>query len=99
MVEPRKCPCVPAWGTGSRRFALLLLFFLGGLAFTARAALQFDVFLGYEGVVSEASWFPVVCEVKNDGPSFTGVIEVSPGQFNESQKRRTIVELPTGTLK
>jgi hypothetical protein len=27
------------------------------------AALQFDVFLGYDGVVPEASWFPVVCEV------------------------------------
>ena len=65
----------------------------------ARAALQFDVFLGYDGVVPEASWFPAVFEVKNDGPSFTGIIEISSGRFNESQTRRLIVELPTGTLK
>jgi hypothetical protein len=69
-------------------------------AFNARAALQFDVFLGYEGVIPEASWFPVVCEIKNDGPSFTGVVEVEPsGYNNQDQTRRVVVELPTGTLK
>ncbi|HZV35715.1 MAG TPA: hypothetical protein VFB72_14165, partial [Verrucomicrobiae bacterium] len=70
--------------------------FLG--AFTARAAIQFDVFPGFDNIVPEASWFPIVCEVKNDGPSFNGTIEVTGG-FNDSQVRRVVVELPTGTLK
>jgi hypothetical protein len=79
-------------------FALWLLAFCSG-AVTARAVLQFDVFLGYDSIVPEASWFPVVCEIKNDGPGFTGVVEVGGGQFNEGQARRLVVELPTGTLK
>src|SRR5690348_16322632 len=66
---------------------------------SARAALQFDVFLGYDNVVPEASWFPVVCEIKNDGPSFTGTVELAPGNYNEGLTARLPVELPTGTLK
>ena len=77
---------------------LWLLAFCGG-AGTARAMLQFDVFLGYDSIVPEACWFPVVCEIKNDGPAFTGVVEVDGGQFTEGQARRLEVELPTGTLK
>lgn len=65
----------------------------------ASAALQFDVFLGYDGIVSEASWFPVVIEVDNDGPTFTGLVEVTGGMGNESQPVRLPVELPSGTLK
>ncbi len=76
-------------------FALAVL----GLVPAARAALQFDVFLGYDGVVREASWMPVVCEIKNDGPSFNAVVEVSPGQFGKGQTHELPVELPTGTLK
>src|ERR1043166_6563987 len=64
-----------------------------------RAALQFDVFLGYDGIVREASWMPVVCEIKNDGPAFNGVIEVSPGQYGKGQTHNVPVESPTGTLK
>lgn len=66
---------------------------------SARATLQFDVFLGYDGIVSEASWFPLVIEVDNDGPTFTGIIEITGGSDNESQPVRMPVELPTGTLK
>ncbi len=89
------------WGWRWRRrgrAALLGLWLaaLGGGAWSARAALQFDVFLGYDGLVPEASWFPIVCEVKNDGPSFMGVVEVDS---NQGQPRRLAVELPTGTLK
>jgi hypothetical protein len=70
-----------------------------GLTSTAlNAALQFDVFLGYDGIVPQASWFPVVCEIKNDGPTFTGTIELS-GDNNQGQTVRTTVELPSGTLK
>jgi len=77
----------------------LLLGFLPGSVLSARAALQFDVFLGYDNVVPEASWFPVVCEIKNDGPSFTGTVELTPGNYNEGLTAHLPVELPTGTLK
>jgi len=66
---------------------------------SARAAIQFDIFLGYDGILPEASWFPVVCEVKNDGPTFTATVELIIGSFNQNQTLRTVVELPTGTLK
>jgi hypothetical protein len=68
-------------------------------ALPSRAALQFDVFLGYDGVVPNGTWIPVVCEVKNDGPSFTGVVEVDSDAGSSGQTRRMAVELPTGTLK
>jgi hypothetical protein len=62
----------------------------------ARAALQFDAFLGYDGQVPEANWFPLVCEIKNDGAAFPAIIEITdPG----SGVVRVPVELPTGTLK
>ncbi len=79
------------------RFLFLVCFFcLTGLA---RSALQFDVFLGYDGIVPEASWFPIICEVRNDGPSFNAFFEISSGQFNQSQVRRVPLELPTNTRK
>ncbi|MEO6033812.1 MAG: hypothetical protein ABIQ35_01005, partial [Verrucomicrobiota bacterium] len=85
-----------------RRFArltLLLVAFLFNFASSSKAALQFDVFLGYDGIVPEASWFPVVCEVRNDGPSFNAFLEISSGQFNQNQVRRVPLELPTNTRK
>ena len=35
---------------------------------------QFDVFLGMgtESIIPEASWFPIVLEIKNDGAPFVG---------------------------
>jgi len=59
---------------------LLWLLALGGLLAVgaARAALQFDVFVGYDGIGREASWLPIVCEIKNDGPPITGFVEVAP---------------------
>jgi hypothetical protein len=74
------------------------LLVLASLNVSARD-LQFDVFLGYDGTVREASWFPVVCEIKNDGAPFNGVVEVSPEQFGKGQTQQMPVELPTGTLK
>lgn len=76
--------------------ALALL--LPGLA-PARAALQFDVFLGYDDLVREANWFPVACEIHNDGPGFTGVFELTSDQFGRGQVRRVVLELPTNTRK
>ncbi len=92
-VHGRACRQPAAW------LSLIWLLFLI-VASTGRAAQQFDVFLGYDGIVPEASWFPVVCEVKNDGPSFTGTVELSGGPYNnQEQMLRMPVELPTGTLK
>src|ERR1700674_170622 len=69
-------------------FVIVLLALWG--AVTCRAALQFDVFLGYDGIVPEASWFPVVCEVKNDGPTFMGTVELDGGNNNQGQVRRIV---------
>ena len=84
------------------RKLLLRLFFLlalAGMAPSSQAFLQFDVFLGYGDVVPEAGWFPVICEIKNDGPEFNAVIEISAAQFNQSQTRQVPVQLPTNTKK
>jgi hypothetical protein len=75
---------------------LLLLF---PSIFDAHAAIQFDVFAGFDGIVHVDNWFPVVCEVNNDGPSFQAVFELSPSQFGGNQKRRYAIELPTNTRK
>lgn len=69
-----------------------------GAAVPAWGALQFDVFLGYDGIVPPQRWCSVVFEIKNDGPGFVGTVEVTEGWRNP-QTRRTVVELPTGTLK
>ncbi|MHB1309239.1 MAG: hypothetical protein ACYC23_19345 [Limisphaerales bacterium] len=72
---------------------------------TLRAAIQFDVFVGYgsgggnEGVVREANWFPVACEVLNDGPGFDAVFELRSEQLGGGQTRRLAIELPTNTRK
>ncbi len=65
-------------------------------------AFQFDVFIGYGGVVREVGWFPVSCEVKNDGAPFTGTIEVTKSLFgskHRQQRQRVVLDLPTGTRK
>lgn len=61
--------------------------------------MRFDVFLGHDQIVPEASWFPITFEVFNDGAPFMGVVEVSPGNFDSGHTRMMAVELPTGTLK
>lgn len=66
---------------------------------TARAELRFDVFLGYDGMVPAMGWFPVACEVFNDGPTFMATFEFYSGRNVQSDVRRMEVELPTGTLK
>ena len=73
--------------------AALFLFLLLGPSL--RAAPQFDVFVGYDGIVREAGWFPVVCEVQNDGASFRGIIEISGGKFGTEQTRQIQVEPAT----
>ena len=84
-----------------RPSAILFLVLLALISVrTASAAMQFDLHVGYEGKIHEASWFPIVCEVHNDGPSFNAVIEVWGGQFgSRDQIREVQVELPTNTRK
>jgi hypothetical protein len=69
------------------------------LALNVHAALQFDVFPGYDGIVPQASWFPVVIEVNNDAPTFMGLVEITGGMGSSGQPVRLPVELPSGTLK
>lgn len=76
----------------------LFLFIIGG-ASMARAEVRFDVFPGYDGTVREAAWFPITCEIFNDGPPIRAIIEVTPANYGKGQTQRVPVELPTGTLK
>jgi len=69
-----------------------------GLAASARAALQFDVFVGYggqptgtDGIVREGGWFPVAVEVQNDGQPFIATFELSSVQMGGGQTRRMVV--------
>ena len=78
---------------------LCLLWLSTGVALTARAALQFDVFMGYDDIVREGGWFPVACEVFNDGPPFQAIFELSSGQLGSGQTRQVALELPTNTRK
>lgn len=82
---------------GLRLFCALLIAVAGRCS--SWAVDRFDVFLGYDACVPEASWFPVVCEIENKGPLFSGVIEVSGGGNNEKTRRVLPIELPTGTTK
>src|ERR1043166_7739066 len=86
------------WRCGKSAWVVACLILIGSIA-SVSAAVRFDVFLGYDGILPEASWFPVSFEVQNDGPSFTGVVEISPGQFNQGQSRLMTVALPTQTMK
>ncbi|MEO6182487.1 MAG: hypothetical protein ABIP76_05105 [Verrucomicrobiota bacterium] len=100
MTSSAKVGFARGWPAQSCLARFLSLFFAAfGFAHFTQAALQFDVFLGYDGIVPEASWFPITCEVRNDGPSFSAYFEISSGQFNDSQIRRVPLELPTNTRK
>lgn len=69
------------------------------LATAARAALQFDAFLGYDDILPERSWFPITCELHNDGPPFNAIVEIAAEDFGRGQIRRFPVDLPTNTRK
>lgn len=99
LLAGRKLKLAATTAKSLARLLVLAALASGGLGGTALAALQFDVFIGYDGTVHEASWFPVVCEVLNDGPGFKGVFELTGAQLNQSHIRRMAIELPTGTRK
>ena len=78
---------------------LMLIAWVCLLSSAARAELQFDVFLGFDGVTRGLAWFPVVCEIRNDSAPVTATIEVEPVFQPATERRRLQIELPTGTLK
>ena len=88
---------------GFRLPGISILAFAAMLLFVAKAQaqsdLRFDTFIGYGNTIREGNWFPLVVEVENSGPGFTGRIEISAGSFTDAEVRGTIVELPTGTTK
>src|SRR5713101_8741668 len=85
--------------SGWRRFASVAITLLLLLTIDLSAAIRLDVFFGYDGILTQGGFFPVVFEVFNDGPTFKGLLELTPGQFGQGQVREVPVELPTGTLK
>lgn len=82
-----------------KRFRFVWLVCLLAAVFPARAAIQFDVWVGYDSVIRDAAWFPVAVEVHNDGASFNGLIEISSSQFSRDPDRVIPIELPTNTRK
>lgn len=108
MVDFSQFLSRPVWRAGVKLHFIVCLAVLAIVlsAGAARAAeneptdLQFDVFFGYDQIVPEATWIPVVCEIQNNGPSFQGAVEVSPGTtYDTGQTVKMPVELPNGTLK
>jgi hypothetical protein len=83
--------CRRAWSLGVAALWLA--------AFSASADLRFDPFLGYDDILPERSWFPITCEIFNDGPAFNAVIEVTAQDFGQGQTRRFMLDLPTNTRK
>ena len=79
--------------------SLAVALFLVALPGLQAAGLRFDVFPGYDNLVPDQGWFPITCEIQNDGPGFTGIVEVSAQSIGRNQNRRLRVDLPTGTLK
>jgi hypothetical protein len=69
------------------------------LATAARAALQFDAFLGFDDLMPRESWFPISCELYNDGAPFNAVVEIAPQDFGLGQVKRFPLDLPTNTRK
>jgi len=82
------------------RFAIVLavLMSVAGVL-SARDTVRFDVMVGYGGFSPQGDWYPVTCELRNDGPSFTGIIEISDDRMAQAPTRRLKIELPSNTTK
>ena len=68
-------------------------------ALPMKAAIRFDLFIGYDSIVPQGAWFPATFEIFNDGQPFNAKLEISAGQFGQNQTRTMMVELPKGTTK
>ncbi|MBX3745459.1 MAG: hypothetical protein KF833_09115 [Verrucomicrobiae bacterium] len=60
---------------------------------------QFDVFMGFDDQAREGHWFPVVFDVRNDGPPVQGTVVLHPEGSPDSQRYAFDLDLPTGTRK
>jgi len=98
-MPSKKVICQAAFNLGRRAFSLGVAALLLMAALPARGDLRFDPFLGYDDILPERSWFPITCEVFNDGPPFNAVIEVTAQDFGPGQTRRFMLDLPTNTRK
>ena len=96
---PPKTVIRPAVLAFNRRAWCLWVAALWLAAFSAGAELRFDPFLGYDDILPERGWFPITCEIFNDGPAFNAVIEVTSEDFGQGQTRRFVLDLPTNTRK
>src|SRR3954469_18686647 len=96
-MVPKKVMCIRQGFFRKLALCVALLGFFSPLL--AKANVRFDVFVGYDGLVPNCSWFPITCELQNDGPGFTADIEISSDQISGGNSRRVRVELPTGTQK
>lgn len=65
----------------------------------AGAAFQFDAFAGFDGHVAEGRWTPITVELFNDGPGFSGTIDVVSGLGAYDQRRSVPLDLPSQTRK
>src|SRR5579871_6742380 len=86
-----------------RRPALISALLLGFFILTqssghAASQFQFDIFFGYNDIIRQGSWFPVACEIYNDGPEFKAVFELT-SENGRNQVRQMPVELPSQTRK
>lgn len=77
----------------------LVLFILSFITQACRAAVRFDAIVGYNGISPRNAWFPITCELQNDGPSFNAIIEVSPEGSTQGEVSRLALELPSNTQK
>jgi hypothetical protein len=60
---------------------------------------QFDVFLGYDNVVTVGAWTPFTFEMLNEGPTFKGTLIIKSSGVKSGTLRKVPIELPTGTRK
>ena len=77
------------YGRGFLLSLAAALLLLAGLECPA-AGPRFDVFPGYGNnfIVPDQGWFPITCELQNDGPAFNAIIEISAAQMGRGQTRR-----------
>lgn len=84
---------------GARRLLPRVIFLLFLAVVSTRADVEFTVVAGFDGIVRETGWFPMRCEIRNNGPAFSGVVEITQPLVGRGDVRRVAVELPTGSLK
>jgi hypothetical protein len=90
-------PCRLATSCSVILYWIMLALFLPVAA--ARADLQFDVSVGYDQILPQHGWFPIACELHNDGPSFNAVIEVTAREQGGGQIWRLPIDLPANSRK